>query len=43
MKGVCEQSMSTTILQTKGFRRNLAETMDISPEIENMILEARTT
>jgi hypothetical protein len=40
MKSDCEQSTAT--LQTKGFQRNSAETMDICPEIKNMILEART-
>jgi hypothetical protein len=40
MKPDCEQS--TAILQTKGFKRNLAESVDICPEIGNVILEART-
>jgi hypothetical protein len=40
MKPACKQS--TAILQKKKIQRNLVETMDICPGIENMILEART-
>jgi hypothetical protein len=37
MKPDCEQS--TAILRTKNFQRNSAETIDICPQIENMIFE----
>jgi hypothetical protein len=40
MKPDCEQS--TAILQTKGFQRHSAETINICPESENVILEAKT-
>jgi hypothetical protein len=40
MKPESEQNESTP--QIEDFQRNSAETMEIYPEIENMILEART-
>jgi hypothetical protein len=40
MKHDCKKS--TTTIQKMGFQRNSAETMDIFPETENMILVART-